>query len=128
METWINEEIPIETVYKHVLRENEKLKIEIDKLKAELEKKNKAIEDFKIWQSKVAKFRYEYWLNEGLKLMDEQPKELIYKKIRRLLVREERFKQYFDRFENVYLKMIDARDSLAQEIKQCYEDTSDDEL
>lgn len=67
-----NKDIPIETVLKHTLIENGKLKSEIQYLEAELEAKNNAIEAFKKWQTRMKEYKAAYWLTEGIKLAKEE--------------------------------------------------------
>ena len=49
------------------------LRLEKAELKHKLDCKEQAIASFKQWQSRVADYKYNYWLNEGLKLANVQP-------------------------------------------------------
>ena len=61
----MNEGLPPETTLKYIIKEkhalqleNGVLKAEIDELKAEIERKDKAIAAFKKWQSRVAQYKF----------------------------------------------------------------------
>ena len=98
----MNEGLPPETTLKYVIKEKHALQVEIgmlkaenDELKAEIERKEKAIAAFKKWQSRVAQYKFEYWMLEGRKLMEEQPEEKLFKDIYRLILHYEKFTTYF---------------------------------
>ena len=102
MTKMMNEGVPPETTLKYIIQEKKALQIEIgslkaeiDFLKAEIERKDKAIAAFKKWQSKVAQHKFEYWMLEGRKLMEEQPEEKLFKDIYRLILHYEKFTTYF---------------------------------
>ena len=65
--------VPPETVIRHMAKERDKLEAEIADLKAQLVRKDEAIAAFKKWQSKVAEYKWEFWLREGIKLMETPP-------------------------------------------------------
>lgn len=48
----LNDLVPLETRFRYILAENGILKAEIEHLEEELDKKNKAISEFKKWQKK----------------------------------------------------------------------------
>ena len=58
----LNQEVPLETIYRHALRENARLNAEIARLESKVKKQEKAITAFKEWQRKVAERNYEYWI------------------------------------------------------------------
>ena len=95
MTKMMNEGVPPETTLKYIIQEKKALQIEIGSLKAEIERKDKAIAAFKKWQSKVAQHKCEYWMLEGRKLMEEQPEEKLFKDIYRLILHYEKFTTYF---------------------------------
>ena len=81
----LTNEVPPETVIRHMAIERGKLLAEIDELKDQLARKDKAIEAFKKWQSRVADYKWHYWLNEGVKLMEEPPDKAMLNALKNLL-------------------------------------------
>ena len=75
----LNHDLPDEVIEKYkikkILQDYGELQSEVEYLKYELEQKDKAIRAFKKWQSRCAEYNYQYWLNEGIKLLEEQPEE-----------------------------------------------------
>ncbi len=67
----LNDLVPLETRFRYILAENGKLKAEIEHLEEELDKKNKAISEFKKWQKKVAERNYEYWITNAIQLIGD---------------------------------------------------------
>lgn len=94
-------EVPPETIIRRLSIENGKLKSEIDELKDKLERKDKAIAAFKKWQSKVAEYKWQYWLQEGILLMDTPPDNSILKKLFKLLEYNRIFNNWVKRVDNV---------------------------
>lgn len=45
----------------------------IDELEDKVKRKDEAIAAFKKWQSKVAEYKWQYWLQEGIQLMETPP-------------------------------------------------------
>lgn len=80
-----NEDVPESAIIKQLLIENGKLKSEIAYLESELKNKNEAIKAFKQWQTKVAEYKYHYWLNKGLELLQERPSEKLLYQLRSVL-------------------------------------------
>ena len=82
-------DIPNETIWRNAYNnevvKNKQLRIKIRELNAIINKKDKAIKAFKEWQPKVAKHNYEYWLGEGIKLLDKIPDEKQVNAIKSLL-------------------------------------------
>lgn len=76
-QTQWNKDLPAEAVLKQVLIEKGKLESEVQYLESELAMKNKAIEEFKKWQAKVAERSIYYWLTEGWTFLgyDDFPEE-----------------------------------------------------
>lgn len=68
-----NADVPAETIVRHLAKEIGELKSEICHLKHVIEQKDRAIEDFKKWQSRVAFYHCKYWLNEGMRLAQNPP-------------------------------------------------------
>lgn len=58
----MNKDVPIETILKHALIENGKLKSEVAYLEDKVKRQEMAINDFKKWQSKVVERNYMYWI------------------------------------------------------------------
>lgn len=80
-----NADVPTETILKYKVRECGQLKAEIDYLKNEIEWRDRAIADFKKWQSRMAEYKMEYWLCEAKKLLQESPNEREFKAAAKLL-------------------------------------------
>ena len=128
----MNEGIPSETILRHVIEENKKLQIEINRLTAEIEWRDKAIAAFKRWQSKVATFKMEYWFNEGIRLMENPPKDIDFKSIRRYIHDRCQFdyhyalaEKYYELAENNYKKMQEAQEEIDKTAKLLNVDVKD---
>lgn len=67
----LNQEVPLETLYRHTLKENAMLKDEIALLESKIEKQENAIAAFKKWQRKVAERNYQYWINRAREIIGE---------------------------------------------------------
>lgn len=80
-----NKDVPDSAIIKQLSIENGKLKSEIAHLESELENKNKAIEAFKEWQKRLAKYKFEYWLSEGIKILDNPPSNRELNRLRSIL-------------------------------------------
>lgn len=111
-----NKDVPAEAVLKQVLIENGQLKSEIDYLKNELENRDKAIAAFKVWQSRVAKYNVDYWLNEGYKLVGEPIDEERVKHIRSLVLKHRLFQTRLDTLEKTLNSYIKQQECVAQEL------------
>jgi hypothetical protein len=70
-----NQDVPMETYVKCLLRRNHQLELKVLELQAELDAKKEAIRAFKKWQSKVAQYKFEYWTNEALEFLGESAPE-----------------------------------------------------
>lgn len=66
-----NKDVPDDAIIRQLLVENGKLKSEIEYLEYQLKVKNDAITKFKKWQADVVRYKIQYWLTEGIKLLDE---------------------------------------------------------
>lgn len=66
-----NKDVPDDAIIRQLLVENGKLKSEIEYLEYQLKVKNDAITKFKKWQSDVVRYKIQYWLTDGIKLLDE---------------------------------------------------------
>ena len=116
-----NKDVPIETILRHALREKGQLASEVAHLESEnkrlrqqLSLRDKAIEDFKAWQSKVAERNYEYWLTKGLSLMQNLPSQEEIKALRGLFGTYSTFDRYYKRA----LKALNKMEIHAQTLKQ----------
>ncbi|MBO7582114.1 MAG: hypothetical protein J6T38_11455 [Bacteroidaceae bacterium] len=121
----MNEGLPPETTLRYVIQEkhalqveNGILKAENDDLKAEIERKDKAIAAFKKWQSRVAQYKFEYWMAEGMKLMEEQPEEKRFKEFRRIIMHYGRFRTYFRIAEMNYDLVQEDREKLKRLVEE----------
>lgn len=112
-----NKDVPIQTAQRHRINELElqigKLKSEVEYLENELSLKNKAIQDFKKWQSKVAKYNYRYWFSEGLKLAEEPIDEPLHKDMLQFLVSLDSY----DKYKRKIIKLYDVIYKRAKKLK-----------
>ena len=130
----MNEGLPPETTLKYIIKEkhalqleNGVLKAEIDELKAEIERKDKAIAAFKKWQSRVAQYKFEYWMQEGRKLMEEQPEEKRFKEFRRIIMHYDRFRTHFRLAEMNYNLVQKDREKLKRLVEQDNDELKDED-
>ena len=86
--------VPPETVVRYMAKERDKLEAEIADLKAQLARKDEAIAAFKKWQSKVAVYKWEYWLREGIKIMETPPETEMLNALKKLLGCHRIFKEW----------------------------------
>lgn len=78
----MNEDVPDSTVIKHLSLENGKLKSEIAHLENELANKEKVISEFKEWQKRMVRYKFEYWLSEGIRILNNPPSDKILNRLR----------------------------------------------
>ncbi len=67
----LNQEVPLETIYRYTLKENVKLKDENEHLKSKIRKLENSITSFKKWQRKVIERNYEYWISNAKEVIGE---------------------------------------------------------
>ena len=65
----MNPDVPESTIIRQLVEENSKLKQKVANLEGKLATKERAILAFKKWQKDIAGYKYNYWLNEGLKFV-----------------------------------------------------------
>ena len=58
----LNQEVPLETIYRYTLQENARLKAENEQLESKIKKLENSITSFKKWQRKVVERNYEFWI------------------------------------------------------------------
>jgi len=116
----MNKDVPDSAVIRQLSIENGKLKAEIDFLREELDRKNKAIEAFKKWQSKVATFHVNYWLTDGIRLIDNPPSAEAVRKLRRIISKTSILDGRMQSIERSYQSLIDHIQNASEdeEIKQ----------
>lgn len=68
-----NPDVPDSAIIKQLHIEIGKLKSEIAELEYKLQKKDETIAAFKKWQGRVARYKYMYWLSQGLQFMETPP-------------------------------------------------------
>ena len=105
-----NPDVPIEAVLKQVLKENRQLRQKIGELKSELDHKEYAIKKFKEWQANMANFKYNYWLNEGLRLASIDIDENRVKRVRRFLECNRTYESWMKKIEDVIRNMEKSRE------------------
>lgn len=121
----LNEAVPERTILRYVQkekaqleRENDRLRLEIKRLQGEIDRRDRAIAAFKKWQGKVAEYKYDYWLHEGLKLMEEQPEQEECKALFRLVNSHAVFEQRFQALKRSLDYFVKAKNAFAQEGKE----------
>ena len=101
-----NKDVPIQTAQRHRIRELElqvgKLKSEVAYLESELASRDKAIKAFKKWQSRVASYKRDYWLHEGLKLIEEPIDEQLHQDMLSFLSQLGRYDKYKNKIIGLY--------------------------
>ena len=67
----LNQEVPLETIYRYTLQENARLKAENEQLESKIKKLENSIASFKKWQRKVVERNYEFWINNAKEIIGE---------------------------------------------------------
>ena len=67
----LNQEVPLETIYRYTLQENARLKAENEQLESKIKKLENSITSFKKWQRKVVERNYEFWINNAKEIIGE---------------------------------------------------------
>ncbi len=67
----LNQEVPLETIYRYTLKENAKLKAETEHLKSKIRRLENSIKAFKQWQKKVVERNYEFWIQNAKEMIGE---------------------------------------------------------
>lgn len=84
-----NKDVPPEAVIRQLLKQVNLLKQENGILKSKLDSKDTAIKEFKKWQSRMAEYKWVYWLYEGVKLMETPPEEELHTRLKQIFVKEQ---------------------------------------
>lgn len=113
----LTNDIPPETVIRHMAIERGKLLAEIDELKDQLARKDAAITSFKKWQSKVAERNWEYWLSEGIKLMETPPETEMLNALKKLLGCHRIFKEWEKKVVNAWEQYKKANERASKLLK-----------
>lgn len=113
-----NKEITDRYKLRKALQEIGELKSEIEYLRYEVEQRDKAITAFKKWQSRCAEYKYQYWLQEGLKLLEEQPEEREWKALFALINNWYMFRPRFKSIVRCIKNMETARQTLLAMIEE----------
>lgn len=111
-------DIPDKTIIRHLTQEKKKLSSEVEYLKGVIRKRDLAIAEFKKWQAKVAKYKWEYWLSEGVKLLDEAPDESLRKALASLLGRERIFDEWKKKIDRAYKSYEKAQKKFSDKISE----------
>ena len=67
----LNQEVPLETIYRYTLQENARLKAENEQLASKIKKLENSITSFKKWQRKVVERNYEFWIHNAKEIIGE---------------------------------------------------------
>lgn len=97
-----NKDVPDDAIIRQLLVENGKLKSEIEYLEYQLKVKNDAITKFKKWQADVVRYKIQYWLTDGIKLLDEPISDEAVNLMRRLCGNITLFRKSLKRLINAY--------------------------
>lgn len=113
----LTNEVPPETVIRHMTIERGKLLSEIDELKDQLARKDAAIAAFKKWQSKVADYKWHYWLSEGIKLMETPPETEMLNALKKLLGCHRIFREWEKKVTTAWQQYKKAQERAANILK-----------
>jgi len=113
----LTNEVPPETVIRHMAIERGKLLAEIDELKDQLARKDEAIAAFKRWQSRVADYKWHYWLSEGIKLMEEPPDKAMINCLQNLLGCNRLFREWEKKVTTAWQQYKKAQERAANILK-----------
>lgn len=122
----LTNEVPPETVIRHMAIERGKLLAEIDELKDQLARKDAAIASFKKWQSKVAERNWAYWLSEGIKLMETPPETEMLNALKKLLGCHRIFKEWEKKVVNAWEQYKKASERASKLLKTEQNETEQD--
>lgn len=120
-----NKDVPPEAISRQLIKENKQLKVEINILKDEINNlkniiywKDKAISEFKVWQSKVALYKYKYWLAEGLKFVNEGVDLQQIETLRRFFGQHTVYLRWLQKCTNAMESMIKEGNKLTECVKE----------
>lgn len=120
-----NKDVPPEAIARQLIKENKQLKVEINILKDEINNlkniihwKDKAISDFKVWQSKVALYKYKYWLAEGLKFINEGVDLQQIETLRRFFGQHTVYSRWLKKCTNAMESMIKEGNKMKEYVKE----------
>lgn len=103
-----NKNVPSEAVWRNAYQNAQieigMLKSEIDELKYKLERKERAISDFKLWQKNAIKKGIEFLISEASKYADNFPPQEEVQAAFDFLEKREAFLKRIHRLENAYKK------------------------
>lgn len=122
----LTNEVPPETVIRYMAIERGKLLAEIDELKDQLARKDAAIASFKKWQSKVADYKWHYWLSEGIKLMETPPETEMLNALKKLLGCHRIFKEWEKKVVNAWESYKKAYERASKLLKTEQNETEQD--
>ena len=117
--------VPPETIIRHLSNEVAQLKRENNLLKGKLDLKERAIAEFKKWQQKVVEFKFDYWLNEAIKFLDNPPDPIILKRIRAVVFNHNIWNEWVRKVNKAYEATIKADrrlDNALQREERTFED------
>ena len=80
-----NPDVPPEAVIRQLQKQVNKLKLEKAIIKNNLDCKEQAIAAFKKWQAQVAERKWQYWLGQGIELMETPPDTMLLNKVRSII-------------------------------------------
>lgn len=113
-----NEDVPDETIIRQLTNENRKLRMQVGELKTAVNNKDNAIKSFKKWQANVADYKWQYWLSNGIKLMNEAPDESLVKQLRELLTANDIFEKWRRRLDAAYKSYATAKERMRVKLEQ----------
>jgi hypothetical protein len=113
-----NKDVPPEAIARQLIKENKQLKVEINILKDEINNLKNAITAFKKWQSKVALYKYKYWLAEGLKFVNEGVDLQQIETLRRFFGQHTVYSRWLKKCTNAMESMIKEGEKLKKYVKE----------
>ena len=97
-----NKDVPIEACLRQVMKENTELKAKVRELNREVEWRDRAIADFKIWQGKVFQQNVSSWIEAALSFMDNPQDKAEMKLAKSFLSKYENYRQFLDTINEKY--------------------------
>ena len=118
-------EVPPETIIRHMAEERGKLQAEISELKDKLARKDAAIAAFKKWQAKVAEYHWSYWLREGIQLMETPPDKTMLNTLNQLLGHHRIFETWKHKVMSAYESYEKAKEKAKRTLKPIQDEETD---
>ena len=104
----LNQEVPLETIYRYTLQENARLKAENEQLESKIKKLENSITSFKKWQRKVVERNYEFWIHNAKEIIGEGVDRQECRELPRFFTAYSRFEQSEEVQREELIRKIEA--------------------